>query len=95
MPHPQSAVDRDDRPGDVAAASLARNVNDAGDLLRRRRTGRAAPAPGSPLPLLGQRRRSCRWSTKPGATTFAVMSRLPSSRAIERASPTRPALLAA
>ena len=34
-------------------------------------------------------------SMKPGATTFAVMLRLPSSRVIERAMPTRPALLAA
>ena len=34
-------------------------------------------------------------STKPGATTLAVMLREPSSRAIERARPTRPALLAA
>jgi hypothetical protein len=33
--------------------------------------------------------------TNPGATTLAVMLRLPSSRAIERASPTSPALLAA
>ena len=34
-------------------------------------------------------------STKPGATTLAVMPREPSSRAIERAIPTRPALEAA
>ncbi len=34
-------------------------------------------------------------STKPGATTFAVMPRLPSSRASERATPTSPALDAA
>ena len=31
-------------------------------------------------------------STKPGATTFAVMPRPPSSRASERAMPTSPAL---
>ena len=34
-------------------------------------------------------------SMKPGAITLAVIERLPSSRAIERASPIRPALLAA
>ena len=34
-------------------------------------------------------------SMKPGATTLAVMLRPPSSRVIERATPTRPALLAA
>ena len=34
-------------------------------------------------------------ATVSDTTTFAVMERLPSSRAIERASPTRPALLAA
>ena len=34
-------------------------------------------------------------STKPGAITLAVMLREPSSRASERASPTRPALDAA
>ena len=34
-------------------------------------------------------------STKPGATTFAVMPRVPYSRAMERAMPTRPALEAA
>ena len=34
-------------------------------------------------------------STKPGATTLAVIEREPSSRAIERAMPTRPALEAA
>jgi hypothetical protein len=34
-------------------------------------------------------------ATKPGATTFAVMLRDPSSRATERARPTKPALLAA
>ena len=34
-------------------------------------------------------------STKPGATTFEVIDRLPSSRASERAIPTSPDLLAA
>jgi hypothetical protein len=34
-------------------------------------------------------------SMKPGAMTFAVIDLLPSSRAIDRASPMRPALLAA
>ena len=34
-------------------------------------------------------------STKPGATTLAVMPREPYSRAIERAMPTRPAFDAA
>ena len=34
-------------------------------------------------------------STYPGATTLAVIERLPSSRAIDRAMPIRPALLAA
>ena len=34
-------------------------------------------------------------SMKPGATTLAVIEREPSSRAIERAMPTRPALEAA
>ena len=34
-------------------------------------------------------------STKPGATTLVVIERLPSSRASERAMPTRPALEAA
>jgi hypothetical protein len=33
--------------------------------------------------------------TKPGATTFAVMEREPSSRASERARPISPALVAA
>lgn len=33
--------------------------------------------------------------TKPGATTFAVMERKPSSRASERARPISPALAAA
>ena len=34
-------------------------------------------------------------STKPGATTLVVIDRLPSSRASERARPTRPDLQAA
>ena len=34
MPHPQSAVDRDDRPGDVARRVGGQEAHDARDLLR-------------------------------------------------------------
>ena len=43
----------------------------------------------------GLRAKSMSVATGPGATTLAVIERLPNSRAIERARPTKPALEAA
>ena len=71
-----------------------------------RKTAAAATSSTVPYRLAGTVARisavraSVIWSVisvlmKPGARTFAVIDRLPSSRAIERASPISPALLAA
>ena len=61
----------------------------------RGRTGRAGRRRGSPSRRASASPAVMSVSMKPGAITFAVIDRLPSSRAIERASPIRPALLAA
>ena len=94
MTHAQAAVDRDDGAGDVGGVGGGEEGDDAGDLLGR---GHAAQRHGGGE--LGQAGLAeaavMSVATGPGATTLQVMLREPSSRATERAKPTRPAFEAA
>ena len=95
MPHSQSAVDRQDRSADVRrCVAGGEEVDDLGDLID------LPEAAGRYRAEIGLRCSSGKAavmsvSMNPGATTFAVMPRPPSSRATERARPTRPAFEAA
>ena len=94
VPHAEAAVDRDDRAVDVAGGVAGQPGHHGGDLV-----GVAIRPAGIAL-RISALRSSVRAavmsvSMNPGATTLAVMLRVPSSRVIDRASPTRPALLAA
>ncbi len=91
MPHPETAVDGDDGTRDVPGVVAREPRDDPGDLARATRT-----APSGMLFLYSACCASdsssvMSVSMKPGATTFAVMFRAPSSRVSERAMPTRPA----
>ena len=92
--HAEPAVDRDHGAVDVAGGVAGQPRDDRGHLL-----GRGHPPAGMALRISALRASVSSVvmsvSMKPGATTFAVMLRVPSSRVIDRASPTRPALLAA
>ena len=91
--HAEAAVDRDHRPGDVRRLVRAEPPHHA------RRPPRLVAKRSERdlrlvLRLLSPRgaRRSSRSPRSPGATTLAVIDRLPSSRASDRAMPTRPGL---
>jgi len=91
--YPEAAVDRYDGSGDVAGCGRGQESDEASH------SGVANRPSGTPASTSARRRsgRSAVMSvcTKPGATTFAVMEREPSSRASERARPISPALAAA
>ena len=92
--HAEAAVDRDHRAGDVPGGVRAEPGDRGRDLLDRGVAAQRDLAEDLRAAGLGQRA-VMSVSTNPGATTLAVMLRDPSSRAIERASPTSPALDAA
>ncbi len=93
--HAEAAVDRDHRAGDVTGAVAGEPGHHGRRPRRWRRTGPAGIALRISALRSSGSAAVMSVSMKPGATTLAVMLRLPSSRVIERATPTRPALLAA
>ena len=95
MAHAQAAVDRNHCPRDVPSPVAGQEGDDRGDLLRRRVPTERDLAHDLVAPASSGISAVMSVSTKPGATTLAVIPRDPSSRAVDRANPMSPALAAA
>ena len=92
--HAQAAVHRQHGSADVRRGVRGEEPHRGGDLVRLANRPAGMALTYAALVSLGQAA-VMSVSMKPGATTFAVMPRPPSSRVTDRAIPTRPALLAA